>query len=424
MYSVLKNSLIAGFSFFILMSYTESFLQRKTSLRFRTVITILGTTAFYLSLLTPAPWDCLISIISSFISIHLIFKGTLPVHLFISLSFESINILMNLILTTLSNSFLEKESSSNFPYTSLYLVFFVYYILYLVFVLLRKLFHISLLRFRSSVRWTFFSSFIVLSFLFTLYYRSQISDSNSLFLPSIMLMVSVFLYYLIIQLQNYDSSLSEAQLSLTEYQHQLLRYKENLDHYESLRKINHDTKNELLYLRSLLKEGNHQRAIHYLDLMFDKRDARRPEIRTNHPVVDLVLQQKLSAATNQSVSLQLIFPDLSGFPLSEDDIVVLFSNLLDNCIEACTRLQHTDKTAVFVIKDMPKEWIICTTNPIEHTPTIKNGTIQQTTKEEPTLHGIGLFNIKKIISSYGGDDLITCKDGSFKHFVTIPKQRT
>lgn len=65
-----------------------------------------------------------------------------------------------------------------------------------------------------------------------------------------------------------------------------------------------------------------------------------PSIRTNHPMVDAVLNQKYQQAVQKGISILLYCNDLSGIPLEASDLVTLLGNLLDNAISASAQTEE------------------------------------------------------------------------------------
>ena len=56
----------------------------------------------------------------------------------------------------------------------------------------------------------------------------------------------------------------------------------------------------------------------------------------------MLLNQKYQSAREQQISMTMTMNNLSELSLSEEDIVTLLANLLDNAIEACLKL-HGDR---------------------------------------------------------------------------------
>ena len=72
---------------------------------------------------------------------------------------------------------------------------------------------------------------------------------------------------------------------------------------------------------------------------------------THRPIADVLLSQKQALAKSHEIQVKLDLDDLSVFPLSDDDLVVVFSNLFDNAIEACQKIPvRQQRKIVFKVK--------------------------------------------------------------------------
>ena len=95
--------------------------------------------------------------------------------------------------------------------------------------------------------------------------------------------------------------------------------------------------------------------------------------------------------------------DLSSITISDEDIVVLLSNLLNNAIEACEKSKEKMLKMKFVIED--NQIILSVKNSIADMPVRIDGELVSTKKDQEESHGIGLKNITEVIEN---DDRNTC----------------
>ena len=112
-----------------------------------------------------------------------------------------------------------------------------------------------------------------------------------------------------------------------------------------------------------------------------------------------------------------------GLNLEPLDICSIFSNALDNAIEATTPLPLDEKHIKMKIKGTDKLWLIQITNPVAkdiNTQRLFNN--GYTTKKDKSHHGIGTFNIKRGVEKYGGAVQAKCKDCMLTLEIVLPKQ--
>ncbi len=60
-------------------------------------------------------------------------------------------------------------------------------------------------------------------------------------------------------------------------------------------------------------------------------------IKTNHVIIDAILNSKYREMLDKNIVFIFKINDLSGINVSDEDIVVILSNLLNNAIEACEK---------------------------------------------------------------------------------------
>ena len=107
--------------------------------------------------------------------------------------------------------------------------------------------------------------------------------------------------------------------------------------------------------------------------------------------------------------------------MSPVDICAVFSNALDNAIEA---LQKVDKERRFYmrLKRTNTYYMITMQNTIVHTDDPKS-ILQKnrfTTKKNKELHGYGMQNMRKTIEKYGGEITAEIEDGEFILTILLP----
>ena len=132
--------------------------------------------------------------------------------------------------------------------------------------------------------------------------------------------------------------------------------------------------------------------------------------------MDAILNQKYQAAVDHRIDIQIQVNDLSGLRIPTNSLVVLFSNLLDNAIEACQRM--TDNRVIrcsIVASDVLYLSIRNTSLSV----TITDGQIE-TSKDNRQEHGFGLISIKRILEELNGEFAFQFDDGWFQFVAEIP----
>jgi sensor histidine kinase regulating citrate/malate metabolism len=104
--------------------------------------------------------------------------------------------------------------------------------------------------------------------------------------------------------------------------------------------------------------------------------------------------------------------------LNEFDMTVILGNLLDNAVEACTRMDEANRYIDLNITYKPDYLVIQIENPMGREPVLKNGAYR-TTKPDFDNHGFGLDHIAYLVSRHNGLMKIEPDGGVFKVSIAL-----
>lgn len=233
--------------------------------------------------------------------------------------------------------------------------------------------------------------------------------NNGLSLMSLLLIVicvtALYVKSLILQKEN------QFLLSRDELVHQ--NYEELRSLVESNRQISHDVKNYFMLLQEYDKSGKYKEIHEYLEKINGKLGALDEQVWTGHRILDFVLNQKRKVAEQKGIDFEICASALMNLSLSDEDVSVLFGNLLDNAIEACEQIQDDRRWILFKLQKRQQLLFIEITNSMGNAPRIKNGVIL-TSKKNKKLHGYGLKSVKRIVEKCNGTFSFSIEEGIFK----------
>lgn len=188
--------------------------------------------------------------------------------------------------------------------------------------------------------------------------------------------------------------------------------------YEELLRQRHDYRNQMLVIQSLLENGEYDRIRKYIGKYCVETEGGE-WFDTNHSVVNAILNIKYMDALSRKILMVVQFNDLSKIPLEDRDIISVFSNLLDNAIEAsekCTEKSPWIKVK-FVVEE--KRMLLAVSNMWNGRLQWHNGRILSSKKDE-TNHGYGMENVKRIVEKNHGFFTVDWDEEVFKVVVSIP----
>lgn len=114
--------------------------------------------------------------------------------------------------------------------------------------------------------------------------------------------------------------------------------------------------------------------------------------------MDIILNQKFAIAKSRNIRFTFQLDDLSAFPLADDALITVLSNLIDNAIEASEKIE--DPQARFISLKMrvePQAAFLYIENTTAEPVLIQNNRIL-TTKKNPLEHGYGLQNVISVLN--------------------------
>ena len=172
--------------------------------------------------------------------------------------------------------------------------------------------------------------------------------------------------------------------------------------YSDQRRKTHDFQNQLAIIYGLAQqESPDSQVLNYVRPLLKKEMLPTLITKTGRNVVDILLTQKYSVAIKNQILFQMQLGDLSDFPLSDEELIVVLSNLLDNALNACMDISNSKERRI-LLKMRTKEaaGFLYLENPTAHNVEILDNKIvpSKTTSIE---HGYGLKNVTAILDNIG-----------------------
>jgi len=188
--------------------------------------------------------------------------------------------------------------------------------------------------------------------------------------------------------------------------------------YEWQRRKMHDYKNQIVTVQNLVQGGNIDKAMSLMEQLTESIFVDLSAINTNHPVVNAVLNQKILTAKEKQVSMIFQLGDVHEIQLTEEEIVILLCNLLDNAINECEKVVKAGRDAVIQFKLVYEDGkvILSIKNPVHHKIEIIDNMVRSNCENG---HGIGLKNVELVVEKYDGSIAFDCDDNEFKAVVIL-----
>jgi len=232
---------------------------------------------------------------------------------------------------------------------------------------------------------------------------------------SLLINIIIFVLYERIQKEaekNYMLLAKQNQYELTEQHNNQI-----IQTYSTMREWRHDYINHMSLIMQFLKDSDITKAENYLENLDEKIKSSVATVSTGNYIVDAILSAKLAMAESFNITFEYNIFLPQELEITDTDLCSALSNLLDNAIEACRKLENGRyiNLEMMVIKNQLHIGVVNSTNG-EYK---KESGIFKTTKQGG-LHGIGMSNIKSIVEKYEGIYNITADDNSFTTKIAIP----
>lgn len=264
----------------------------------------------------------------------------------------------------------------------------------------------------STSFWIFSVALPIMSlFLFTIFYRQHgLKVWELVGCISVLFAINIFVFVLYNkQNEAFAIRKEKEQLELqNEYQHNQLELMNQMVDYS--RQQNHDFLKHVSMIAFLHKKERTHELDTYLEELNSNVKFQQIYVATGNFVIDSVLNYKMHEAVAAGIQTQVVAKVPDQISLSIYDINILFTNLMDNSIEAVEKL--TEKWIEVRIAYLNDRLIIKIKNPCDEVHYDENGRII-TSKSDAEHHGYGLKTVEEIIEKYNGVFDTFTRDGCF-----------
>lgn len=175
----------------------------------------------------------------------------------------------------------------------------------------------------------------------------------------------------------------------------------------------HDIRHQI----AALGPAGYEKEIRKIGKLVDIYDATP---RTQCVALDVALSSKVLACQSQQITLTCLADGRSLGFMEDSDIYALFGNILDNAMEAVSKISDPDKRQIsLTVSDREGFLLIEAENFFSGEVTFEQG-LPVTTKADRGFHGFGTRSIQILTEKYGGDLSMVVEDGIFRLSIMLP----
>uniref|UniRef100_UPI00405719DA sensor histidine kinase n=1 Tax=Agathobacter sp. TaxID=2021311 RepID=UPI00405719DA len=254
--------------------------------------------------------------------------------------------------------------------------------------------------------------------MFRLFNGNEEIRNICLFLTMGLVAINFITIYLLQDILDKGEQLRVSTLANQNAKNQIEAYHDMDALYERQRRKMHDYKNQIVTIQNLVKGGNSDKAVSLMEQLTESISVDLSAINTNHPVVSAVLNHKFHTAKEKQIAMIFQVGDVHEICLTEEEIVILLGNLLDNAIAECERVVKAGKNAVIQFKFIYEDGkvILSIKNPVLAKVQIVDNKVQANPRNG---HGIGLKNVEAVAEKYDGSIAFDCDEKEFRAVVIL-----
>ncbi len=228
--------------------------------------------------------------------------------------------------------------------------------------------------------------------------ESQIGYYSVVVLLSVVL-INIASSILFVMLVKRNKENTRYMMIQVQFHEQQKMYQSICSAYKNLEILQHDMKNDLLTLQTLIHQKHLIEAEEFIE-SYTKTKLEKFEIfvHTGFELIDAVINIKLNYAREKEIEVFChISADFS--PFETEDIVSLFSNAIDNATEASVKCA---KRYISILIENKRNYLCMKIgNAIENSVLAQNEKLL-TTKQDKQFHGFGKQSMLNIVQKYDG----------------------
>ena len=234
----------------------------------------------------------------------------------------------------------------------------------------------------------------------TILMSTQIDTLIFLLLCMTFLLINFITFYTNAGLNNKNRELKILQKEYEKNKTELSEYQLLAEKYENTRLMRHDFHKQLDVLKDLIASDNVRANEYMRQIKFSQRELDHAWY-TDNKILNILLSKKINECHRRGVEIHIhsTSPTLSF--ISEIDTVAIFSNMLDNAIEAA---ENAAVKEIFVdLYTVNNAYsAVRIENHTDKEPIVHDGFLS-TQKKNTDIHGMGIKSINNALKKYGSE---------------------
>ena len=198
-----------------------------------------------------------------------------------------------------------------------------------------------------------------------------------------------------------------------------LKYEGLIVEEKKVRKLSHDINNHIMCMESMDSEEREK----YKKKIYEELDYNRNRINSGSIILDIILSEKYKECKKYGINFKYDIEFNVLKDMESVDICSIFSNILDNAVEACQKVEPGNRFITIKGKIAKNYFVIKAENSkVGEIKKDEKGNLE-TSKEDKTRHGLGTKIVEESVEKYGGNIEYYDEEDRFRVVILIPIEK-
>lgn len=251
----------------------------------------------------------------------------------------------------------------------------------------------------------------------------ETKTKNELFVISLLIVVVLLTCaVLVIKISSKNKQMMETHILKFQLENQVNMIENLRKNNEEVRVLRHDLKHYAVIIRDLLMDGNVSGALAGVEKYIEKTICaqQKTDYIKNNPSINAVIYNCVCKCNDKGITCHTKITTCYDESM-EQDMAVVFANLLDNAIRA-EEMQPDKKRRISISVFEEKRIVKCVINNYIEKSVLDDNPHLSTSKQDKELHGWGMSSVRNIIDKYIGDINIYEENNFFTVLIKMPKK--
>ena len=231
-----------------------------------------------------------------------------------------------------------------------------------------------------------------------------------------LLAINLFVFWFIKQESQRALEVQKNEMEIAHAQGIVQLYDQITKERDILGKREHEFKNTITVLKSLMAEDQYEKMKEILNVQNTELINNSNVFNTGNRLINTILNTKYAEAREKGITFRFVLGDLSILQIEDRDCIVIITNILNNAIEAAAQCPEDNRNLSIKAVIEEGQFIFACRNSY-----IYDGNPEINSKKKDVIsHGYGLTNIKEAVNRNNGNCNFEKEENAFVSVVIIP----